>query len=98
MNMGNATQLTGMSPRICEFLIQVTKTPDPETALLKVLTEYTDLKAEQFRQRVRAFELKWKMTFEEFSQQGECGTLKQDPYSYEVERDFWGVGSRLRHF
>lgn len=87
--MKNTTQLIGMSPRTCEFLIQVTKISDPETALLKVLTEYTDLKTEQFRQCIRAFELKWKMTFEEFSQQGEAGTLKQDPYSYEVEGDFW---------
>ncbi len=29
------------------------------------------------------------MTFAEFSERGKAGTLGQDPYSYEVESDFW---------
>jgi hypothetical protein len=29
------------------------------------------------------------MTFEEFSERCETGTLGHDPYAYEVESDFW---------
>jgi len=78
-----------MSPRVGTFLLQITETPDLETALWKVLSEYVGLKTELLRERIRAFESKWGMTFVEFSERCEAGTLDQDTYAYKVESDFW---------
>ena len=78
-----------MPPRIGALLTQVTETPDLETALWKVLSEYIDLKIGILRQRTQAFESKWEMTFAEFSECCEAGTLDQDTYAYAVESDFW---------
>jgi len=78
-----------LSPRISVFLTQVTETPDLETALWKILSEYIDLKIGLIKQRIWAFESKWEMSFAEFSERCEAGTLDQDAYAYEVESDFW---------
>ena len=78
-----------VSPRMGVLLTQVTETPDLETALWKVLSEYLDLKIQFFREHIRAFESKWGMTFKAFSEHCEARTLGQDPYAYEVESDFW---------
>lgn len=78
-----------LSPQAGLLLTKITDTPDLETALWRVLHDYTGLKAQQLKQQIKAFELKWGMTFEEFSRQCERGTLKQDPYAYDVESDFW---------
>lgn len=78
-----------MPPRIGAFLSQVTETADLETALLKVLTDYVGLKIQSLKQRIRVFESEWEMTFEEFSKRVETKTLNRDPFSYEVESDFW---------
>ena len=87
--MKDRFQTVSVPPRIGAFLTQVTETPDLETALLKVLTEYVGLKIQFFKQRSETFETKWGMTFAEFSDQIETKTLETDPYTYEVERDFW---------
>jgi hypothetical protein len=87
--MKSATQTCSVSPRIGVLLSQVTETPDIETALIKVLMEYLDLKIERLRQRIQSYESKWQMPFEEFAERSEAGTLPQDPFSYEVESDFW---------
>ncbi len=78
-----------VSPRMGVLLTQVTETPDLETALWKVLSEYLNLKLQLFREHIRAFESKWGMTFKVFSEHCAAGTLGQDPYAYEVESDFW---------
>jgi len=78
-----------MSPRIGALLTQITETPDLETALWKVLSEYIDLKMRLLTQRIEEFEAKWGMTFEEFSERCEAEMLDQDAYAYEVESDSW---------
>jgi len=78
-----------LSPRAGLLLTKIADTPDLETALWKVLHDYTTLKIQQLAQQIKAFEQKWGMSFEEFSQRCEEGTLGQDPYAYEVESDFW---------
>ena len=55
----------------------------------KVLSEYVDLKIARVRQQIQEFESKWGMTFTEFSERCEEDTLKEDPYSYDVESDYW---------
>jgi len=71
------------------LLTQVTETPDLETALWKVLSEYIDLKISFFKRRIKEFETKWGMPFEKFSKRFKTGTLEQDSYDYVVESDFW---------
>lgn len=88
-------------PRLGLLLIQVTETPDLETALWKILTEHIDLKISVLRQRIEELESKWGMTFEEFAQRCQEGNLGQDPYIYEVESDFWEwekAETLLRHY
>ncbi len=87
MNDTNPTMT--LSPQAGLLLTKLTDTPDLETALWRVLHDYTGLKTQQLKQQIKAFELKRGMTFEEFSRQCERGTLKQDSYAYDVESDFW---------
>jgi hypothetical protein len=90
-----------LSPRMGAFLTQVTETADLKTALLKVLSEYVELKADLVKQRIRALEEKWGMSFSEFSDRCETGTLGQNAYDYEVESDFWEweqAETLLRHY
>ncbi len=78
-----------LSPRLGELLTKATQTPDLETALWKVLSEYVELKVVALKQQIARFEHKWGMSFEEFSQRCREGTLETDPYSWEAEQDFW---------
>lgn len=87
--MNDATPTMTLSPQAGLLLTQITDTPDLETALWRVLHDYTGLKTQQLRQQIRTLELKWGMTFDEFSQRSESGNLDQDPYAYDVESDFW---------
>jgi hypothetical protein len=99
--MRDTSPTISVSPRVGALLTQVTETPDLETALWKVLSEHIDLKTQLLRQRIRAFESKWGMTFEEFSERCEAETLGRDPYAYEAESDFWEwekAETLLRHY
>ena len=78
-----------LSPQTGLLLTKITDIPDLNTALWRVLHDYTGLKMQQLARQIEAFELKWGMTFEEFSQRSEFETLGQDPYAYDVESDFW---------
>ena len=90
-----------VSPRIGALLTRVAETPDIETALWKVLSDYIDLKSAKLRQQVAEFESKWGMTFAEFSGKIKEGQLGQDAYSFEVEKDFWEwekTDTLLKHY
>ena len=90
-----------VSPRIGALLTEVTESPDLELALWKILSEYLDFKARSLQQRRQEFESKWGMTFETFSERCEARSLEQDPYSYQVESDFWEwekTETLLRHY
>ncbi len=90
-----------VSPRIGALLSQVTDVPDLETALWKVLSEYIDLKIARLTQRIREFEAKWDMPFAEFAERCEAGSLGQDPYTFEVEQDYWeweAAETLLQHY
>lgn len=77
-----------VSPRLGVLLTQIADTSDVETALRKVLTDYLRLKIEALQIQIESFEEKWRMSFSEFAQACEEGTL-DDAYSYEVESDYW---------
>ncbi len=90
-----------LSPRIGALLTQVTEVPDLEAALWKVLSEYIELKIARIEQRIQEFESKWGMTFTEFAERCEKGTLDEDPYSYDVESDYWeweAAETLLQHY
>ena len=81
--------IVSMSPQLGALLTGLTEIPDVRMALWKVLSEYLELKCRALGERAVAFETKWNMSFEEFSRKCAEGTLAEDPYSYEVEKDFW---------
>jgi hypothetical protein len=78
-----------LSPRLGELLTRATQTPDLETALWKVLSEYVDLKVAALTETNQQFEKKWKVSFDEFVRRSHDNTLGKDVYGLEVERDFW---------
>lgn len=88
---GSARSASAISipPRLGALLTELVEIPDIGMALRKVLSEYLELKSKALEERIAAFEAKWGMSFEEFSQKCAEGTLAGDAYSYEVERDFW---------
>lgn len=81
--------MIGLSPKLSELLTRATRTPDLETALWKVLSEYIDLKLAALHEADAQLEKKWNMSFEEFSRRSKEGTLGRDQYSWEVEQDYW---------
>ena len=78
-----------VSPRLGALLTQVAEVHNLEAALWKVLSEYIDLKIARIQQQIQEFESKWDMTFVEFAERCEAGTLDEDSHSYEVESDYW---------
>ncbi len=90
-----------MSPRAGTLLTRMTEVADPEAALWKVLVEYIELKTSELRRQIGDFESKWKMSFAEFAERCGNDTLGQDPFSYEVESDYWewdGAETLLAHY
>lgn len=81
--------MSTISPRLGEFLIRTTGTPDIDDALHKVFSDYMELKLSSLNRVVDAFRLKWGGDFESFKADMKNGTLGKDPYSDEVEKDFW---------
>ncbi|MCL6447325.1 MAG: hypothetical protein K6U04_04115 [Armatimonadetes bacterium] len=78
-----------LSPKMGEFLIKVTQTPDLDSALRQLFHEYLELKLQKLEEEVKKFEAKWNVSFNEFIKKGKEGLLSKDIYSYEVEKDFW---------
>jgi hypothetical protein len=90
-----------MSPKMGELLTRATRTPDLETALWKVLSEYVDMKTSALKGTIARFEQKWGMSFDEFSRRTRERTLDKDAYSWEVEQDFWAweeAATLLKHY
>ena len=90
-----------ISPRAGNLLTRVAETPDLEAALWKVLSDYIELKIQSLREEIQAFETKWDMSFVELSEKCADGTLDSDPYSYDVESDFWAwerAETLLQHY
>ena len=81
--------MLSVSPRIGVVLSEVTETPNLETAMWWILTEYVDLKTRELREQARTFEVRWGMTFVEFAERVKTDQLGQDAFSYEVESAYW---------
>jgi len=94
--MGYPSSALTVSPRLAALLAQIAETPDLETALWKVRSEYMDLKVQLLRQRIQAFESKWDMTFAEFAargEQGRSGGIRIPTRSSVI----FGNGNKLKH-
>lgn len=78
-----------ISPRLGEFLIRTTGTPDIDGALHKVFADYMELKLSSLNGVIEALRLKWGRDFESFKADMKDGKLGKNPYSHEVEMDFW---------
>jgi len=101
VNTHGGIPMISMSPRLGELLTRATQTPDLETALWKVLSEYVDMKIAALKETVARFEQKWGMPLAEFSQRCREGTLDGDIYSWDVEQDFWAweqAATLLTHY
>lgn len=55
-----------LSPKMGEFLIKVTQTPDLDSALRQLFHEYLELKLQKLEEEVKKFEAKWNVSFNEF--------------------------------
>jgi hypothetical protein len=87
--MSSTTPTISVSPRVGALLTEVAETPDLETALWRVLSDYIELKVSSLKERSAAFEKKWDMPFGQFSDRFKAGNLDRDSYDYEVESEYW---------
>ncbi|HMY67155.1 MAG TPA: hypothetical protein PK453_16050 [Leptospiraceae bacterium] len=69
--------------------MKTTKAGDIESALQNVLTEYIQLKLFSLQKTLGEYEDKWGFSFSQFQEKIKTNTLGKDPYSYEVEKDYW---------
>ena len=81
--------MIAVPPRLGEFLTRTAQTPDLESALWKILSEYVDMKIEVLNDKINQFEQKWGMSFVEFQRNCQDGTLDKDSYSWDVEQNYW---------
>ena len=81
--------MIALPPDLGERLTRAVQIPDMETALWKMLSDYLELKIAALKMQITQLEEKWQMPFEEFAAQCKEQTLAADPYSWEVEQDFW---------
>jgi hypothetical protein len=78
-----------MTPKLSEVLIKTTHSKDIDDALNKIFSEYLELKLKTLLETIDKFQKKWDMSFEGFKRHFKEGTLKQDTYSFDTEKDFW---------
>jgi hypothetical protein len=81
--------MISLSPKVCNLLIQTTKSNDIDTALHSVLSEYIQMKLIDLEKKREIFETKWQGEFSQFQEKIKNNNLGKDPYSYEVESDYW---------
>lgn len=93
--------MVALTPQLSNLLIQTTKALDIESALQTVLSEYIQLKLSNLEKKTEELEKKWGGSFLLFQEKIKTNTLGSDPYSYEVEKDYWeweDAISLIEHF
>ncbi|MBI5816145.1 MAG: hypothetical protein HZB29_11125 [Nitrospinae bacterium] len=81
--------MTVISPKLGEFLLKTTGSSDMDNALRTVFSDYIELKTASLDKIISGFREKWKMDFSEFKEKTSAGDLGKDPFSHDVEKDFW---------
>ncbi|QGP91407.1 hypothetical protein MGLY_07400 [Neomoorella glycerini] len=90
-----------ISPRFSSLLLEATRAHDIDEALSKLFSEYLELKIAKLEERRDNLQKKWGMSFEAFCRQVQDNSLPKDPFSYEVENDYWEweeVETLLKHY
>ncbi len=90
-----------MSPELGEVLIKTTHSEDLDDALNKIFSEYLELKLKTLLETIIEFQKKWGMSFEDFKRHCKEGTLKENAYSFDVEKDYWqweGAETLKKHY
>jgi len=77
-----------LPPRLAKSLLEITREPKPDAALVTLMSEFIKLKLESIEEKMENFEEKWNMSFKKFKKACKENKLKKDPYSYEVEKDY----------
>jgi len=80
-------QTTCVSPHIDALLSHVTDTPKVATALLDALVKHVERKKMTLKKKVRAFESKWDMNFDEFASCVKAGRFTRLGSSYDAQHD-----------
>ncbi len=80
---------TVVVPKAVQNILQrLTGQSRPDIALSLAIKDLVRLRREETQTRIKEFEKKYGMTFQEFEAACEDGRIK-DPDSYEVEKDDW---------
>jgi len=74
---------------IARILLEITKSNDLRSALLRLIHDYIRLKLDEIACKIKKFEEKYGMTFEEFVDKIKRGEFGNKAFSFEIERDFW---------
>lgn len=77
-----------LPPRLAESLLEITREPEPDMALINLMHEFIELKLESINEKMKKYERKWNMNFKKFKKACKENKLKKDTYSYEVEKDY----------
>ncbi|HEY85054.1 MAG TPA: hypothetical protein G4N96_08105 [Chloroflexi bacterium] len=81
--------MIALTPQLGELVTKTAQVPDLETAVWKVLSEYLELKTKALQAQIAQFEQKWDVSFDGFARKCQDNSLGVDPYSREVEQDYW---------
>ncbi len=84
-----APSTLALPPKLGAVLTELTENANLDAALRQILADYVKLKIEALTAEIARYEDKWGMTFEAFAGKCAAGTLGQDTYAYDVEKDYW---------
>ena len=89
-----------LPPRLAESLLEITREPKPDVALVNLMYEFIELKLESIKEKTGDFEKKWNMPFKKFKKACKENKLEKDSYSYEVEKDYreWEALMTLKEY
>lgn len=89
-----------ITTNISKVLMDITGEPRPEIAMFELLKDAIDHRIEKIEMKMKKYEEKYGMTFEEFKDKFHKNEISS-PYSYDVETDYleWeGLAGRLAHY
>lgn len=73
---------------VYHLLRQLTGEARPDVALSLAIKDLVRLRLDQARTTISAFEAKYALTFDQFSEKWQAGEIPQ-AFSYPVEQDYW---------
>ncbi len=79
-----------LPPKFTRALAEVTNETRPDVALEMIIKDYAKMRLNGSIEKIKDFEKKWGMEFDEFKEKCKSNSLpdEKDPYSWEVEKDY----------